>query len=376
MERFRTEGGIVHKLRVIYLAGMVLFLMIHVPREATANEPHLSVRTGFACSVCHTNHTGGGKRNDFGSLYAQTRLPMRILRVDGQGAFLSPRLNDLIAIGADIRARARREETGDETIYPFEIAEGNLYVEAGLIRDRVKIYADQEVAPGSPRSRELFVLLEGFPAKTYVKFGKFFLPFGFRLFDNTEFIRQETGFSFTNSDLGVEFGLEPGPLSVAFAVTNGTQGGAENNSDKQVSGYASLVRSRWRAGVSAMRNEGPTGSRDVVGAFGGFRLGRFVFLGEYEFINDDFSGTTGKDQSVAFVEGDLLVTQGLNLKVTYGFHDPDRDVDENARTRLRVGAENFITQFLKASFFYARTEDIPQADADRDEVTVELHAFF
>lgn len=365
-----------YKVRVICMAGIVSFLLIQLPGEAAANEPYLSVRTGFACSVCHTNHTGGGKRNDFGSLYAQTRLPMRILSGEGQGAFLSPRLSDLISIGADIRARATRDETGDETIYPFEIDEGNLYVEAGLIRDRIKIYADQEVAPGSPRSRELFVLLEGLPAETYLKFGKFFLPFGFRLFDNSEFIRQETGFTFTNSDLGLELGLEPGPLSVAVAVTNGTQGGAENNNDKQFSGYASLVLNRWRAGVSAMRNEGPTGSRDVIGAFGGFRLGRFVFLGEYDFINNDFSGTTGKDQSVAYIEGDFLVTQGLNLKVTYGFHDPDRDIDENARTRVRVGVENFITQFLQASIFYTRTEDIPQADADRDEVTVELHAFF
>lgn len=362
-------------VRLAVLTTVVGLYLLGPSSTRLAAEPYLSVRTGLRCSVCHTNMTGGGKRNAFGSIYAQTRLPMMITSLSDGGAFMATNIADVLSIGADLRARASREETEDETLYPFDIEEGNLYVEATLIRDRLTFYVDEEFAPGNPRTREVFALIKGLPGESYLKVGKFFLPYGFRLLDDTEFIRQRTGFNFDNSDLGVEFGLEPGPLSLAVAVTNGTQGAAENNNDKQFSGFAAVVFPRWRVGVSGSRNEGETGDREAFGAFGGFRLGRFAFLGEYDFINDDPPEGRRGDQTVAFVEGDLLVTQGLNLKVAYGFLDPDRDIGENSRYRVRVGAEHFITQFLQASVYYSRLEDIPQV-GNQDEVTFELHTFF
>ena len=42
-------------------------------------EPYLSVRSGFKCVTCHTNPSGGGKRNAFGSAYAQTGLAQRLV---------------------------------------------------------------------------------------------------------------------------------------------------------------------------------------------------------------------------------------------------------------------------------------------------------
>jgi len=360
---------------LLVLATLLWFCSLGPSSTALSAEPYLSVRTGLRCSVCHTNMTGGGKRNAFGSIYAQTRLSMMVTSLGDGGSFMATDIADILSIGADLRARASRKETEDETLYPFEIEEGNLYIEATLIRDRLTFYVDEEFAPGNPRSREVFALIKGLPGESYLKVGKFFLPYGFRLLDDTEFIRQRTGFNFDNSDLGVEFGLEPGPLSVAVAVTNGTQGAAENNNDKQFSGYAAVVFPRWRVGVSGSRNEGETGDREAFGAFGGFRLGRFAFLGEYDFINDDPPDGRRGDQAAAFIEGDVLVTQGLNLKIAYGFLDPDRDIGENSRYRVRVGAESFITQFLQASVYYSRLEDIPQV-GNRDEVTFGLHTFF
>ncbi|HEU5303135.1 MAG TPA: hypothetical protein VFU40_00705, partial [Gemmatimonadales bacterium] len=82
------------------------------------------------------------------------------------------------------------------------------------------------------------------------------------------------------------------------------------------------------------------------------------------------------DQFAGFIEGNLLVTRGLNAKVSYGYLDPDRDIGENARIRMRFGADLFVIQFLQASVFYTLLEDIPQAQTDRDRVSLELHAFF
>lgn len=343
---------------------------------AAANEPYLAVRTGLTCSQCHTNRTGGGQRNGFGVVYTQTRLPMAVSGFGQDGPFLAPQVVDFLSVGADLRVRTSRRFTGTDPKNPIEIAEGNLYIEARVVPDVVSVYADQVLAPGTSRSRELFLLIGGLPADAYVKAGRFFPPYGLRLLDDGEYIRQRTGFSYANSDEGIELGLEPGPLSLAVAATNGAQGGAETNSDKQVAGVASLVWSRLRVGASASRNDAPTGRRDVIGAFGGLRLGRLALLGEFDFIYDDPPEGRRGDAFAAFLEGDLLVARGLNVKVTYGFLDPDRSIGENARIRLRFGIEPFITQFLQASVFYTLLEDIPQARTDRDELTVELHGFF
>lgn len=340
-----------------------------------ADEPYLAIRTGFRCSHCHTNRTGGGKRNDFGVVFSQTRLPALVVGRGTPGPFLSTRIGELLSLGGNLRVRTTREVTGDSPKNPIDITEGTLYGELRLVPDRLTVYVDQLIAPGTPRTRELFLLID-LPAYSYLKAGRFFLPYGFRLLDDLAFIRQRTGFNYNNSDLGIELGLEPGPLSLAIAVTNGTQGAAETNSSKQVTGMAALVFDRFRFGGSASHNQSPSGKRDVAGAFGGFRLGRFVFLGELDYIYDDPPDGRRGDELAAFVEGDLLLAQGVNLKVAYGFLDPDRDIGENARTRLRVGLEPFITQFLQVAIFYTVVEDIPQATTDRDELSVELHGFF
>ena len=52
-----------------------------------------------------------------------------------------------------------------------------------------------------------------FGENTYIKAGKFFLPYGWRLQDDEAFIRETTGFNFNNSDIGVEVGFEPDSFS-------------------------------------------------------------------------------------------------------------------------------------------------------------------
>src|SRR5690349_15558305 len=66
-------------------------------------EPYIAVRTGFKCAVCHVNHTGGGKRTEFGEVYSQSRLLLKSAPVD-LGAFsFDPKLNKVISLGANVR---------------------------------------------------------------------------------------------------------------------------------------------------------------------------------------------------------------------------------------------------------------------------------
>jgi len=356
-------------------AAIVASCLLLLKPADLSGEPYLSVRTGLKCSQCHVNKTGGGGRTDFGSIYAQTRLPMV------QFGFLKRSLNDFLSIGANFRVLASgtaRDATDAIPRSSVEITEQSLQLEARVIRDFLTLYIDQLLGPSGASTREAFALFGNgsLPLEGYVKAGKFFLPYGLRLVDDNEFIRARTGFNYDTPDIGIELGIEPGPLSFFVSFSNGTQGASEDNSGKQIAGSAALIFRRFRVGASASRNDAPDARRDAVGGFGGFNVGRFTFLGELDYIFDSFEEREDVSQFVGFVEGDFLVIRGLNIKTTYGFLDPNRDIGENARVRWRFGAEVFPTQFVQASVFYTLLEDIPQATTDTDRWGIELHVYF
>lgn len=354
-------------------------------------EPYFAVREGFKCSQCHVNRTGGGKRNGFGTIYSQTSLPMwtpdnaRFKNLDtDSGIFLDPNLNNFISFGGDLRVMNTfffPEQSGPDGLQSengFGITEGNIYIEARLLGDYVSIYYDETFAPSGAMSREAFGIIQNLPWNSYMKAGKFLLPYGLRLQDDASFIRQVMGYTYSTPDIGVEFGLEPGPFSFSVAFTNGTQGGAENNFEKQVSLAGSIVFRHFRIGGSYANNEGPTSTRFAYGPFAGVSFGRFTLLGEADWINDlDKLAVEVTDQFVAYGELDFLVWKGLNLKVSYDYHDPDVDIDENERERIGVGIEPFITQFLQFRIMYHNYNSIPQlADENFQEIMAEIHFFF
>ena len=347
------------------LCGLVVVEALMAPLQVAA-EPYLALRTGLKCAACHVNRSGGGMRTSFGSIYGQTTLPWR------QGEYLSPKIAEFLTVGVDLRMKASGtfKETSPRT--SLDLDEAQAYVEARLIRDRVALYLDQTVGPNRAVARELFALIEKLPANGYVKAGKILLPFGLRLKDDGEFIRGITGFNYDTPDQGVEVGIEPGPLSLALALTNGSQGASENDDGKQATATAAFIDSRFRVGVSASRNSADQGDRDVVGGFGGFRVGRASFMGEFDYISD----VSGREQLVGFVEGDVLIRQGLNGKVTYGWFDRNTAVDEDARYRMRFGLEAFPNPFIELSAFYILEENIPQATDDFDRLELELRLFF
>src|ERR1041384_434786 len=64
---------------------------------AVQAEPYMAVRTGLTCSSCHTDPTGGGKRNRYGMVWEQTDLPLHIVSsgdLDRMGGWLRKNLED------------------------------------------------------------------------------------------------------------------------------------------------------------------------------------------------------------------------------------------------------------------------------------------
>ena len=356
-------------------------------------EPYFAVREGYKCSQCHTNITGGGKRNSFGLIYSQTTLPHTIVSVSSMqkllgdaadsdyGTFVSAALADFVSVGGDLRVENRTvfEEGPLETRNDFSVTEANVYLEANLLANFLTLYVDERLGPGGAGNREIFGLLR-LPRlwNFYVKGGKFLLPYGWRLQDDSAFIRDRTGVNYATPDIGIEFGIEPGPLSFSLAVTNGAGGGAEDNLFKQFTLRGGVAFRHWQAGMSVAYNETDAARRVMYGPFAGLSWGRITLLGELDIIEDRDAATDATTTQLAmFSSLNVLLARGVNFKLSYEFLDPDTDIDENERTRLVIGLEPFITQFLQVRLFYRLNDSIPQRPAEEaDEVRLEVHLFF
>src|SRR5918994_2815103 len=250
------------------------------PGSLATAEPWIALKTGLKCAACHVNRSGGGGRNNLGSVYAQTQLAWTT------DAVKSRALNQFLFVGFDFRLKASgtlRESTPRTSI---DLDEAQVYLEARLVRDRIAFYIDQTVGPDRAVARELFALVEKLPWNGYAKAGKLLVPYGLRLKDDEEFVRAVTGFNYDTPDQGVELGVEPGPWSVVAAVTNGNVGAAENNSWKLASAVVSYTGGEYRLGLSGSRNTGDGIRRDVYGGFGGLRLGPVAILGEADFVEE------------------------------------------------------------------------------------------
>ena len=350
------------------LGGIVLLCCA----PALHAEPYFAVMTGQQCAACHVNKTGGGKRTDYGDAFAQTQLPARTPLT-----FWNGHVMDYLAIGGNLRSTTTATSTphNDDT-FDFRLDEALLYFELPLLPNRLTLYIDERVAPNA-LNREAYAMLHFRDSHAWLKVGKLFLPFGWRLEDDSEFIRQVSGINYNTPDDGLEGGLELGQWSLQLALTNGSAGGAETNRGKQWSALATYVHSRWRAGGSANYNDAGDATRTLLGAFAGLRTGPVSWLGEIDRVDDDALGPDGRQQWLGFLEANWWIRRGHNLKVTYGYFDPDVDVDEDERARYSLVYEYFPFAFVQLRAGLRSNDGIPQNDAQNSDLLFfQLHAYF
>jgi len=351
-------------------------------------EPYLAVRTGFKCGQCHVNPTGGGKRTEFGSIYSQTTLAEERLDpatgkpvpegAPSDAAVWTGKLNDHFALGSDLRANlsGTRVPNSPSTV-AFDPTRAQLYLEVKPIVDRLTIYLDERVAPGSATNRETYAMLWAADRSAYVKAGRMFVPFGLRIEDDGAFIRQVTGTNFNSSDDGIEGGLELGAWSVNVSVTNGAGGGTETNRGKMISSLATFVQPDWRVGASYSANYNGAADRRMQSVFAGLRTGIVGWLASGIYVTDDGTPTGRLTQWATLLEGNVEVAKGHNLKLTYEHYDPNSDVKEDERERYSVVWEYMPIQFTQFRLGARKNNGIPQNNAQNaTEVFLQWHAFF
>ncbi|TDJ44089.1 MAG: hypothetical protein E2O51_07110 [Gammaproteobacteria bacterium] len=352
-------------LAVPLLLGASLF------SSNTSAEPYLSVRSGFKCVTCHTNPSGGGKRNAFGTAYAQTELAQRLVG-QAEDAWTGE-INRWFAIGGDLRAGYDYVDIPNiEARSEFGTSRGTVYADVRVIPGLLSVYLDEQIAPGGAFNREAYALLTPANGKYTIKVGQFFLPFGWRLEDDSAFIRQVTGIDFFRPDNGVEVGLELGPWSAQVAVTNGKAG----DSTQQTSFRGAYISSRWQLGASYNFDNAALGDRTMSGVFAGLRTGPITWLAEYDYITDE-TPTGDLDMVVGLLEANWRLTKGHNLKVTYERFDPDDAVADDEQERFSLVWEYSPMQMLQPRIGVRLYDGMPGDDPqNRDEFFAELHVFF
>lgn len=339
-------------------------------------EPYIAVRTGFKCSQCHVNGTGGGKRTDYGNVYSQYKLLMATPLNDSLPYSFDPRLSKSVTLGGNLRVEQahttdytnlnEKAPSRDEPTF----RESNIYINVELVKNFLSAYVDETVG-STVANREMYGSVTPAPGM-WIKFGNMLLPYGFRLMDNTAFVREKTNYTYGRTGLGYEIGWEPGPLSLVTNITG------ENLSavGSLVLRNTPIIRTlRVGGSYGGGIRKADRGKNQVYGGFGGFALGMFTFLGERDYIQQDTL------HSVAdYYEVDFLPVKGGNIKFTYEYFWPDTKVDKarNVRTRTAIGVEPFLTSFMQVGLYYRKNEWIPQSVgiANQDEIYGRLHVFF
>lgn len=338
-------------------------------------EPYLATRMGLKCSVCHVNPTGGGLRTDFGDIFAQTQLPAK--RVHPEWGLWTGHVLSWLRVGGDLRYDATVTQVPRaNTVHHLEMQQTRVYLEGEVIPERFLLYADEQVAPGSPNTHEAYGVYWSAAHDWYVKAGRMYLPFGFRFEDQTAFVYDVSSITMFSPDDGVELGWLRGHWDTQFDVSKGTFAGS-GAGGREYSLQVSYVESGWRAGLAANDDDNVSARRHIFGVFGGTRTGPVVWLGEFDAVQNEFRRSSDQTQTALLLEGDWLIADGNNLKLTVEHYDPNRDVHGNNQTRWSLVYELTPVQFvqLRAGVRdYYGPSSIP---SQRTKLFfVQLHGFF
>jgi len=354
-------------------AVVVFACLVGAPMVAHG-EPYLAVQNGYKCVACHVNPTGGGLRSDFGIAFAEHLMAAASLPKDVPA--WTGRFGDFLRVGADLRASwTRTDIPRNSAQQSFDLDQIRLYANAQIVPDRVALYVDEQLAPGNASAAEAYVRLTNPGGGWILKGGRFYLPFGWRLQDQTAFVREASGVSMTTPDTGVELGLERERWSAQLDLTNGAAN-AGTGTGHQITGQIVRVEQRYRVGAAIAATQSQAGNRRVGGLFAGIRTGAIAWLGEADFIRDAGFAGGARSMVAGLGEADWMIRRGHNLKITAEYEDPDRAVAENQQTRWSVVYEMTPIPFVQLRFGFRRYVGIPQSTLQNRRVLfLELHGF-
>ena len=358
-------------VNLLWLIFVATFLLTIGVAKA---EPYLAIKNNLKCAACHVNPLGGGMRTSFGNIYGHTQLPQKV------GDFSSAemgKINSFIGIGGNLRYNAEHSrDDADNTSSTFRVDSAQLYIAITPKGSGLTIYFDQQVAPGTSVNREAY-LQYNFSAQHYIKAGKMYSPFGLRIEDDSALVRQVSSFNFDSSDNGIELGLEFEQATINFFITNGTSAVSNDDDNFQYGVRAEKIFSQFRIGSTAVLNNSDDAKRQLFNLYGGIHWGDFTFLGEVDWISTERALGSDLTQLVGLIEMNYQWMQGLNLKLSAEYFDPDNDIDENHENRISLLAEYTPLSNIQLRVGIRASEGIPQQpQRSNEKFFLQAHLYF
>lgn len=343
----------------------------------TMAEPYLAVKEGLACSSCHTNRSGGGMRSSFGQTYGTMLLPRNTSKAANE--LTNQLMAKVLSIGGDLRSDVSyTDDPNADDSLAFDLERLQFYLHAKLIPNVLELYVDQHLAPNSSNTREAFALLKYSKSGSYLKTGRFYPAYGWRILDDEAFIRRDTGMNFNLPDEGLEVGWEKHGWVVQSSITNGGPAGREADRGKQVNLLTQRIYPYWRLGFNFSYDDAESGSRTLQGILGSIKTGNIVWLGEINFLENRQIEPEGETW-LGLLQVNWLVDKGYNLRAQYEFTDADigdNPTIENFRQRYSLVGE--YTPFpyiqLRTGLRFEDNDD-PQIE-DITKGFAELHLYF
>jgi hypothetical protein len=364
------------RLAIVRLAAPALGLSCLALLAATRADalPRYSARYEQKCSLCHVNPSGGGLRNE----YASERLvPDEIAWRRSKPAILNTldsTFSKFLLIGTDFREMYVGSDVSGGQLNFFQM-QGDLYLNF-QIDPSVSIYYDR----GRSDSYEMFGLGYLTP-HVYAKAGRFVPSYGWKFDDHTMFVRDLLGLAPpSNSDVGFEAGYEPGAVGVQASVVNGSRGNILDN-DTRVAEAINLVARHhigpFGGGLGASGYHAPSDSShfDTYGGYGYLTWRSLTWVGEADLVRRKPNGGDATLSLVSSHELTWRVRQGLEVKATYDYFDPDRDADSGTKSRWGGGVSFMPYPYVVLEGLLRRTNYESLAGVDAWESVAQLHLF-
>ena len=340
--------------------------------------PRYSARYEQKCALCHVNPSGGGMRTSYAS---QKLVPEEIAWTRAKIAAIEEierKIPEPIQIGTDFREMYVGANIEEAHLNFFQM-QADLYF-AFQLDSRVTLYYDR----GETGSYELFGL-DYFLPTLYLKAGRFVPSYGWKFDDHTMFVRSDLGFMPpANSDVGLEAGWSMGPFDLQAGIVNGNRGGILDSDTKAAGVVNADVRHHLgpfgaAIGITGYHHPGRLRDYDSGGAYGYLTWNKITWVGEGDFFQEQPSGGPLVRGLVTSHELTYLLRQGLELKGTYDYFDPDRDLQSGAKSRFGGGFFVMPRPYATMEALLRRTEydDGPAlSGVDFTETVLQLHLLY
>jgi hypothetical protein len=366
-----------------------LSLVLYLVNELES-YPRFSAYSGEKCNLCHVNPTGGSMRNLYGTKYAEDNLQMEVFKKLAKDTKFSPRVNDFITLGGDVRIAHIDNKVPDQPNFnSFLTMQGDIYVNAQVNKILNVFISSGIEIPNFPTKYEAYGMVSGLPAGLYFKAGRFSPDYGIKIVEHRAYQRQDLLNTPYSPDAGLELGIQPGIFSLNMGLFNGlntnffdtdqnkmfvTKGDATLNFDDFRYNFnfgASFYNNPYRAFVTG-------GSVDAKRqAWGGFtKIGldeRIAILGEIDFEENTIDGFL-KRKLFGYGELNVRIIKGVELRGQYEYFDPDRDTDDDTMNRYSFGFAAFPFAGMEAEAMYRIVSE--EADLDNDEYQFNFHFYF